>query len=236
MIQQKMTFLYAINCLVLAHAPIYLSYRFTKLNEYRAFSKCLYVGGVYLLTAAFRLMVLGSLLPFAFPAEGESLSLVQAIVRVVVNLVEVAALAYVVGQFQRDLKILVPAIGWVGAKTVVERLLGIVVGARGVEFEWKYFQSAVDANLDLFNYLTLAGLLFLLARKDLPQSWFPLLVGVLLLTRLDEVFAKVFGIFVPSLADNSWLFIAVRLVLTGITAFITQSLVASSNNQSAKRS
>ena len=40
-------------------------------------------------------------------------------------------------------------LGWATAELVMTRLLPLWVGARGVEFNWKYIQMSFDANVSL---------------------------------------------------------------------------------------
>lgn len=40
-------------------------------------------------------------------------------------------------------------LGWATAELVMTRLLPMWVGARGVEFDWKYIQMSFDANVSL---------------------------------------------------------------------------------------
>lgn len=42
-----------------------------------------------------------------------------------------------------------PYLGWATAELVMTRLVPLWVGARGVEFDWKYIQMSFDANVSL---------------------------------------------------------------------------------------
>ena len=44
-------------------------------------------------------------------------------------------------------------VGWASAELVMTRLLPLWVGARGVEFDWKYLQMSFDANISLVREL-----------------------------------------------------------------------------------
>lgn len=40
-------------------------------------------------------------------------------------------------------------LGWATAELIMTRLVPLWVGARGVEFDWKYIQMSFDANVSL---------------------------------------------------------------------------------------
>lgn len=42
-----------------------------------------------------------------------------------------------------------PILGWATAELIMTRLVPLWVGARGVEFDWKYIQMSFDANVSL---------------------------------------------------------------------------------------
>lgn len=46
-------------------------------------------------------------------------------------------------------KVLIAGLGWAGAELVLSRLIVILVGARGTEFDWKYIQKSFDANISM---------------------------------------------------------------------------------------
>merc|ERR1711983_394992 len=46
-----------------------------------------------------------------------------------------------------SVKVLVAGLGWGFAELVLTRLVFLWVGARGVEFDWKYIQKSFDANI-----------------------------------------------------------------------------------------
>ena len=48
---------------------------------------------------------------------------------------------------------LVFIIGWSAAEFMATRILPLWVGARGVEFEWKYILLSFDGNISLVNRL-----------------------------------------------------------------------------------
>lgn len=78
-----------------------------------------------------------------------------------------------------ETRVFVAGMGWAGAHAISTYLVGFLFGARTRGFHWKYVQSAVDANIDIFFYLSMAGLVWLFTRNDLTTNA-KRLVGVLL--------------------------------------------------------
>ncbi|EMP24796.1 hypothetical protein UY3_18143 [Chelonia mydas] len=48
-----------------------------------------------------------------------------------------------------EYKIMVAAMGWATAELVMSRCIPLWVGARGIEFDWKYIQMSIDSNISL---------------------------------------------------------------------------------------
>ena len=48
-----------------------------------------------------------------------------------------------------QVKILVAGVGWAFADFLLTRVIFLWVGARGIEFDWKYIQKSFDANINL---------------------------------------------------------------------------------------
>merc|ERR1719510_726041 len=65
-----------------------------------------------------------------------------------------------------QVKILVAGVGWAFAEFLLTRVIFLWVGARGIEFDWKYIQKSLDSNVSLVHYLTLATLVWLFTRRD----------------------------------------------------------------------
>ncbi len=47
------------------------------------------------------------------------------------------------------MRLMAVAVGWATAEFVLTKSLPLWVGARGMEFDWKYTQSSLDANIAL---------------------------------------------------------------------------------------
>merc|ERR1719474_661500 len=63
-----------------------------------------------------------------------------------------------------SVKILVAGLGWAMAELILTRLVFLWVGARGVEFDWRYIQKSLEA------IISLACLVWTWTRKDSTQS------------------------------------------------------------------
>merc|ERR1719219_449543 len=69
-----------------------------------------------------------------------------------------------------SVKILVAGLGWAMAELILTRLVFLWVGARGVEFDWRYIQKSLEANISLVHFITLACLVWTWTRKESNQS------------------------------------------------------------------
>ena len=63
-------------------------------------------------------------------------------------------------------KVLVAGLGWGFAELVLTRLVFLWVGARGVEFDWKYIQKSFDANISLLHFISIASLVWLWTKRN----------------------------------------------------------------------
>eukprot|EP00493_Phyllostaurus_siculus_P011263 UN11421 len=82
-----------------------------------------------------------------------------------------------------ELKVLVAGLGWACAEFLTTKLVPLWVGAKGIEFDWKYTQLSLDSNISLVHYLGVATLMWLLARTDLQKTYLPV---VFILLGLDD--------------------------------------------------
>merc|ERR1719234_625668 len=65
-----------------------------------------------------------------------------------------------------SVKVLIAGLGWAFAELVLTRLVFLWVGARGVEFDWRYIQKSFDANISLLNFITLAALVWMWTKRN----------------------------------------------------------------------
>ena len=77
-----------------------------------------------------------------------------------------------------QVKVLVAGLGWAFAELVLTRVIFLWVGARGIEFDWKYIQNSFDANINLLHYITMSCLVWLWTRREIQKGIIPVLVMV----------------------------------------------------------
>ena len=77
-----------------------------------------------------------------------------------------------------QVKVLVAGLGWAFAELVLTRVIFLWVGARGIEFDWKYIQNSFDANINLLHYITISCLVWLWTRREVQKSIVPVLIIV----------------------------------------------------------
>merc|ERR1719244_2016534 len=65
-----------------------------------------------------------------------------------------------------QVKVLVAGLGWAFAELVLTRLGFLWVGARGVEFDWRYIQKSFDANISLLHFITLSTLVWMWTKRS----------------------------------------------------------------------
>lgn len=103
--------------------------------------------------------------------------LLMEFLKLTVDLADLAGLHLVMQRVSGKglVKIMVAGLGWAFAELVLTRLLFLWVGARGIEFDWKYMLKSLDANVTLVHFLTLSCLVWLWTRRDVGRSILPVL-------------------------------------------------------------
>ncbi len=75
----------------------------------------------------------------------------QEFMKITVDLADLVGLYLVMQRVsgKGQVKVLVAGLGWAFAELVFTRVIVLWVGARGIEFDWKYIQKSFDANISL---------------------------------------------------------------------------------------
>ncbi|MCL4151554.1 UNVERIFIED_CONTAM: hypothetical protein GTU68_048480 [Idotea baltica] len=100
------------------------------------------------------------------------------------------------------IKILIAGLGWAAADLVLTRALPLWVGARGLQFDWKYILMSLDANVALVHHLSVAGLLWLWWRVDLAASLRPLVALLLVFSVYRQLIPTLLQAFMTSVPDG----------------------------------
>merc|ERR1719188_2538238 len=109
------------------------------------------------------------------PEEGEGDHMAQPahmFLRATVDMADLIGIYLVMSRVsgKGSVKVLVAGLGWAMAELVLTRLVFLWVGARGVEFDWKYIQKCLDANISLVHCISLAALVWIWTRKEVTIS------------------------------------------------------------------
>merc|ERR1719319_1176499 len=109
------------------------------------------------------MLFLASFFPMSEMEEDEQehkFNLVKDFLRATVDLADLVGIYFVMQRVsgKGQVKVLVAGLGWAFAELVLTRLVFLWVGARGVDFDWRYIQKSLDANISLLHFVSLACL------------------------------------------------------------------------------
>ncbi|KAK5621884.1 hypothetical protein CRENBAI_003575 [Crenichthys baileyi] len=184
----------------------------TGLSEYNAFWRCVQAGATYLFVQLCKMLFLATFFP-TWEGGAGVYDFVGEFMKSTVDLADLLGLHLVMSRNagKGEYKIMVAAMGWATAELVMSRFLPLWVGARGIEFDWKYIQMSFDSNISLVHYIAMAAVVWMFTRYDLPKS-FRLPVTVLLALCVYKAF--LIELFVHVFLLGSWTVLLVKAVLT----------------------
>ncbi|CAB4060488.1 Transmembrane protein 147 [Lepeophtheirus salmonis] len=143
--------------------------------------------------------------------------------RLTVDLVDLVgiylALQRIAGKGQ--VKIMIAGVGWAFAELFLTRVIFLWVGARGIEFDWKYILKSFDANISLVHFITLSCLIWLWMRRDIPKSVIPVIIGLLVISSYKTL---ILDTFVHSFGLGIWTALAYKAIVTLCIGLITLQL------------
>jgi len=220
-----MTFYHFGNCIALAYLPYYLAYKHSGLSEYGAFWKCVQTGMIYALTQLCKMLVLATFFPVpgghrdspsvdAFQDLKNPLTL--EFFKASIDLADLIGMYIALSRIpgRGHSKCLTAGIGWGTAELILSRFLTIWVGAKGIEFNWRYIQMSFDANISMIQHIMTSALVWLWSRHDVKPSFYPV-VAVLAVIGVYKTF--LIDIFAMASHVDPW----TGLVIKGlITAFL----------------
>uniref|UniRef100_UPI0035900715 BOS complex subunit TMEM147 n=1 Tax=Myxine glutinosa TaxID=7769 RepID=UPI0035900715 len=218
-----MTLFHLGNCLALSFIPYVITYKCSGLAEYSAFWRCVQAGGIYVLVQLCKMLFLATFFP---TWEGVTVGGFDAVGELMKATVEVADLCglYVVMvrmAGRGELKVMVAGMGWATAELFTSRFVPLWVGARGMEFDWKFIQISLDSNISLVHHLVTAALVWLRSRYDLPHKVSTAVSFLLLLSIYRNFFSELVQ---WSFVHGGWAILGVRAAYTALQALVTLSL------------
>ncbi|PFX25793.1 transmembrane protein 147-like [Stylophora pistillata] len=217
-----MTLFHFGNCVALAYFPYFIVYKCSGLSEYSAFWRCVKAGAAYLVTQLCKMLVLATFFPTSDVSAGH-MDFIGEFLRSTVDFADLVGLHLVMTKVagKGELKVLVAGVGWATAELVMTRLVPLWVGARGVEFDWKYIQMSFDANVSLIQHISTATLVWLWSRTDLQKSFLPIVMVFMSLTcyrpLLIDVLSHVLGI-------QSWSLLLLKTTFTSCIGIVALQL------------
>jgi len=166
-----MTLYHFANCLALAYTPYYLTYKYSGLAEYGAFWKVGQASLMYILTQLAKMLFLATFFPMSDMEEEEGehkFDFFNDFLRATVDIADLVGIYLVMSRVsgKGTVKVLVAGLGWAFAELVLTRLVFLWVGARGVEFDWRYIQKSFDANISLLHFITLSTLVWMWTKRN----------------------------------------------------------------------
>ncbi|KAL8625324.1 hypothetical protein ACOMHN_044467 [Nucella lapillus] len=213
-----MTFFHFGNCVALAYIPYAIIYKCSGLAEYSAFWKCVQAGGAYLFTQLCKMMLLATFFPESAATAG-GVDITGEFLKCTVDLADLLGLHIVMSKFagKGQLKFMIAGMGWATAELVMTRVIPLWVGARGVEFDWKYIQMSLDSNVSLIHHISTAMLVWLYGRSDLQKSLLPVVLFLLCLACYRPLIVE---ILIHAVGLGSWMLLMAKAAFTSCVAMV----------------
>ncbi|XP_013388016.1 transmembrane protein 147 [Lingula anatina] len=215
-----MTLFHFLNCLALSYVPYMITYKCSGLAEYSAFWKCVQAGVAYMITQLCKMLVLATFFP-ATELSGAAVGfdVVGEFLKSTIDLADLVGIHLVMTRVagKGQLKFMIASMGWATAELIVTRCLPLWVGARGVEFDWKYIQMSFDSNISLVQHITTAALVWLYSRNDLNKAHVPV---VMLLLALSCYKPLIVEILIHAVGLGSWTLLLAKVLFTSCVGVI----------------
>eukprot|EP00112_Aurelia_sp_Birch-Aquarium-sp1_P009752 Seg2119.3 transcript_id=Seg2119.3/GoldUCD/mRNA.D3Y31 product="Transmembrane protein 147" protein_id=Seg2119.3/GoldUCD/D3Y31 len=209
-----MTLFHFGNCLALSCGPYFILYKSSGLSEYSSFWKCIKAGAAYFVTQLCKMLILASFFPTSDAVDGE-VDIIGEFMKSTMDLSDLIGLHILMTKIpgRGELKVLVAGLGWASAEFLTTKLVPLWVGAKGVEFDWKYTQLSLDTNISLVHYLGIATLIWLLGRTDLQKTYLPVVFLLLVLASYRPLVLELVSYI---FAIASWTLLLLKAMYTGV--------------------
>ncbi|KAL4228467.1 hypothetical protein ACF0H5_011514 [Mactra antiquata] len=224
-----MTLFHFGNCVALAYVPYVLVYKCSGLSEYSAFYKCVAAGGAYLFTQLCKMLVLATFFPTTeIPVGG--LDIFGELLKCTVDLGDLVGMYFVMSKIagKGQLKFMIAGLGWATAELIMTRCVPLWLGARGVEFDWKYIQMSFDSNISLVHHICTAMLVWLYNRNDLNKSFVPVVMTLLMLSCYRPLIVE---ILTHAVGLGSWTLLFAKALFTSLVGTIALQMYLGMSTQ-----
>ena len=159
-----MTFTHFLNCSILTYAPIYVIFSAKNLQDHRIGKFFLWGIVYYIISTLAKMLLYATVIPYNV-IESESYDISQETLKIVINCIEIFFIIlalrnksnFIEGK-ETGLKILTVAIAWALAENLFSYFLYYLANATSDEFSWEYLQTAVKANIDLLERISIIAI------------------------------------------------------------------------------
>ncbi|KAF7235698.1 hypothetical protein EYD10_17485 [Varanus komodoensis] len=191
-------------------------------SEYNAFWRCVQAGATYLFVQLCKMLFLATFFP-TWEGGAGAYDFIGEFMKATVDLADLVGLHLVMSRNagKGEYKIMVAAMGWATAELIMSRCIPLWVGARGIEFDWKYIQMSIDSNISLVHYIATAALVWMFTRYDLPKHYRLPLTFLLGISVYKAFFMES---FVHVFLLGSWMALLVKAVITGLLSLSSLTL------------
>jgi len=213
-----MTFFHFGNCVALAYVPYVIIYRSSGLAEYSAFWKCIQAGAAYLVTQLCKMMFLATFFPASDLSVGQ-FDLFGEFFKSTADVADLFGLYLIMSKIagKGQLKFMIAGVGWASAELIATGFWPLWVGARGIEFDWKYIQMSLDSNISLIQHISTAALIWLYSRKDLNKASVPVVILLLALSCYRPLIVEV---LIRTIGFGSWTVLLLKALYTSVISLL----------------
>lgn len=217
-----MTFVHFLNCVALAYAPYVVVYKSSILSEYNALNRIIFAGFIYMVTQLGKMLLLATFFPPMENASGDFHFLAEFL-KTMVDFIDLVGIYFLINGTvgKPELKVMITGFGWAVAEVVFSSIVPFWVGARGLEFDWKFIRMALDSNISLIHVLSISALVWASIRTDLNKNLMPF-VTALLVTSVYRNF--ICELLASSIGLSPWILLLLKACMSGVIATISLQL------------
>nr|XP_039254237.1 transmembrane protein 147-like [Styela clava] len=218
----NMTFVHFLNCMALAYAPYVVAYKTSILSEYNALSRVVFAGFIYMVTQLGKMMLLATFFP-TMENTGSDFNVMAEFLKTLVDFIDLVGIYFIINRTigKPELKVLIAGMGWSGAEVVFTNLIPFWVGARGLEFDWKFMRMSLDANITLVHVMAVSALVWAYLRTDLNKNLVPVVTALLAMSVFRNFIVEVISI---AAGFSPWVSLLLRAVFTSVIATLSLQL------------